>query len=114
MTYYDLIAEKEVDGFKIIVDKTYEDMNPSNLFDEDELDEIYTKINDGTYEWFTLRVRAMLNGHEFGSAYLGGCLYYWNKVEDVMTDGTADGGINEAVYEAKQEVVRMKALLEVM
>ena len=105
--YYDTIAEFERDGFTVIVDKTYEDMDPRDSFDDSVTDikEIIHKINDGTYEWFMLRVRVLVEGLELGSAYLGGCLY--EDAREVLSDGTAEDFIDEAMKEAKSQVYRL-------
>ena len=100
--YYDTIAEFTRDGFDIIVDKTYEDMHPRDHFEDDNMDEIIRKIDNGTYEWFMLRVRVLVEGLELGSAYLGGCLY--EDPNEVLTDGIAEDFIAEAMKEAKTKV----------
>ena len=103
--YYDTIAEFERDGFTVIVDKTYEDFNPRDHFESDDMDEILRKIDNGTYEWFMLRVRVLVEGLELGSHYLGGCLY--EDAREVLSDGTAEDCIGEAMKEAKGQVYRM-------
>jgi hypothetical protein len=104
--YYDTIAAFDRDGFTVIVDKTYEDFNPRDHFEADDIDEILRKIDNGTYEWFMLRVRVLVEELELGSHYLGGCLY--EDARDVLTDGTAEDCIGEALKEAKSQVYRMK------
>ena len=103
--YYETIAEFERDGFDIIVDKTYEDMHPYDCFEADDIDEISRKIDNGTYDWFMLRVRVMVEGLELGSAYLGGCLY--SDAKEVLTDGIAEDLIAGALIEAKSKVYRL-------
>ena len=102
MRYYDELARYERMGFDVIVDKTWEDLDLRGQFEDSDLDEIVDKINNGTYEWFMLRVRVMFEGHEMGSAYLGGCLY--EDAREVLIDGTAEDLIEEAMAEAKREV----------
>jgi hypothetical protein len=106
-TYYDELARYEREGYDIIVDKTYEDMHPRDSFDDSchDIDEICRKIDNGTYDWFMLRVRVMVEGLELGSHYLGGCLYA--DPREVLTDGTAEDCIGEAMTEAKSQVYRM-------
>ena len=103
--YYETIAEFERDGFDIIVDKTYEDMHPYDCFESNDIDEISRKIDNGTYDWFMLRVRVMVEGLELGSAYLGGCLY--SDAKEVLTDGIAEDLIAGALIEAKSKVYRL-------
>ena len=105
MRDYDIIERSERDGFTIIVDKTYEDINPRDHFEADDIDEILRKIDNGTYEWFMLRVRVLVEGLELGSAYLGGCLY--EDPREVLSDGTAEDFIAEAMTEAKSQVYRL-------
>jgi hypothetical protein len=102
--YYDTIAEFERDGFEIIVDKSYEDLHPRDCFDDScyDIDQLCKDIDSGRYEWFMLRVRALVDGHELGSAYLGGCLY--EDAREVLSDGTAEDQIYMAIEEAKKAV----------
>ena len=109
MQHYDELARYERNGFDVIVDKTWEDIDPRGQFEEDDLDEIVEKINNDTYEWFMLRVRVLFDGHEMGSHYLGGCLY--EDAREVLTDGTAEDCIDEAMAEAKEEVNRLAGAL---
>jgi hypothetical protein len=102
---YDTLATYEREGYEIIVDKTYEDIDPRGQFEESDIAEIMQKINDYTYDWFMLRVRVMAEGVELGSAYLGGCLY--EDARGCLTDGTAEDMIFEAMAEAKAEVYRV-------
>lgn len=106
MRYYDELATYERDGFTVIVDKTYEDLDPNDQFEACDVAEICRKINDYTYDWFMLRVRVLVDSLEMGSAYLGGCLY--EDARDVLKDGTAEDMISEALAEAKREVYKYK------
>ena len=103
--YYDTLAQFERDGYDIIVDKTYEDLDPRGQFDTDDIDEIIKDIDRGHIEWFMLRVRVLVEGLELGSAYLGGCLY--EDPREILTDGTAEDFIAEAMVEAKSQVYRL-------
>ena len=105
MRYYDTLAEFERDGYDIIVDKTYEDLDPRGQFDTDDIDEIIKDIDRGHIEWFMLRVRVLVEGLELGSAYLGGCLY--EDPREILTDGTAEDFIAEAMVKAKSQVYRL-------
>jgi hypothetical protein len=108
MRYYDTLAEFERDGFTVIVDKTWEDLAVRDCFDDSchDIKEIERKIDNGTYEWFMMRVRVMVEGLEMGSAYLGGMLY--EDPKECLTDGTAEDMIYEALTEAKRDVYRLK------
>ena len=100
--YYDTIAEFTRDGYDIIIDKTYEDIDPHGQFDTDDIEEIVKDIDRGHLEWFMLRVRVLVEGLELGSSYLGGCLY--EDPNEVLTDGVAEDFIAEAMKEAKTKV----------
>jgi hypothetical protein len=108
MRYYDELATYERDGFTVIVDKSYEDLDPRDMFDDSvsDVEEIIKDINRGHLEWFMLRVRVMVDSLEMGSHYLGGCLY--EDPKEILTDGTAEDCIGEALAEAKKEVYKYK------
>jgi len=112
MRYYDELARYERDGFDIIVDKTYEELNPRDQFDDavSDIDEIIKDIERGHLEWFMLRVRVLVDGHELGSAYLGGMLY--EDPKECLTDGTAEDIIWEAMEEAKKQVYPLMRKLQ--
>ena len=105
MQYYDELAQYERDGFTIIVDKTYEDIDPRGQFDTDDIEEIIKDIDRGHLEWFMLRVRVLVEGLELSSEYLGGCLY--EDPREILTDGTAEDFIDQAMVEAKSKVYRL-------
>jgi hypothetical protein len=107
MRYYDHLATMQRDGFEVIVDKSWEDLNPRDCFDDSvtDIDEIIKDIDRGHLDWFMLRVRVMLDGHELGSAYLGGMLY--EDPTECLTDGSAEDMICEAIAEAKREARRL-------
>jgi hypothetical protein len=109
--YYDTIAEFSREGFDIIVDKTYEDMHPRDSFDDSviDLEEIIKDIDRGHLDWFILRVRAMFDGHELAAEYLGGCLY--EDPNEVLTDGTAEDLIGQALEQARKEAALLRARL---
>jgi hypothetical protein len=105
--YYDELAAYERDGFTIIVDKSYEDMHPRDSFDDSchDIDEICKDIDRGHLEWFMLRVRVLVEGLELAQEHLGGCLY--EDPKEILTDGTAEDFIAEAMVEAKFKVYRL-------
>ena len=116
MRDYTELASFEREGFLVIVDRTWEDIPLRDCFDDScyDIKDMEQKVNDYELEWFMLRVRVLLDGHELGSHYLGGCLYEWNKVKDVLTDGTAEDCIAEALIEARSEVRRLKERLNAL
>jgi hypothetical protein len=106
MKYYDTLAEYERDGYTIIVDKTWEDLNPRDCFDDCiDVNEIIKDIDRGHLEWFMLRVRVLVEGLELASEYLGGMLY--EEPRECLTDGSAEDIIGQAVEQAKMKVYRL-------
>lgn len=107
MRYWDKLAEFQRSNFTVIVDKSWEDIDVGDCFDDTcyDIQDMRNKINSGDLDWFMLRVRVMFEGHEFGSAYLGGMLY--ENASECLTDGTAEDVIDEAMDQAKKEIERM-------
>jgi hypothetical protein len=112
MRHYDELAVYQRDGFEIVVDKTWEDLHPRDCFDDSvtDIQQLCEDIDSCKYDWFMLRVRVMLDGHELGSHYLGGCLY--EDAKDVLTDGTAEDCIYAAMEEAREEARRLVGSLQ--
>ena len=108
MRHYETINEQQRGPFKIIIDKTWEDIHPDHCFDDTVTDikELCEKIDNGTYDWFMLRTRVLFDGHELAAEYLGGCLY--ENASDVMTDGTAEDQIQQAMEHAVQAALELK------
>jgi hypothetical protein len=107
MRYYDTLAEYEREGYTVIVDKSYEDLNPRDCFDESctDIEEIIKDIDRGHLEWFMLRVRVLVEGLELSSEYLGGMLY--EDPKECLTDGSAEDLIDAAIADAKKQVYRL-------
>lgn len=107
MRYYDKLAELEREGFDVIVDKTWEEIALRDCFDDScyDINDMELQVNSGNLDWFMLRVRVLAEGLELGTHYLGGCLY--KDAREVLTDGTAEDCIAEALAEAKSKVYRV-------
>ncbi len=105
--YYDTLATYNREGYDIIVEKTYEDMHPSDLFDDSEHDikQLCEDIEYGNLDWFILQVRVLVEGLEIGSSSVGGCLY--KDAREVLTDGLAENEIDVALADAKSNVYRL-------
>lgn len=112
MRHYDELLNEKRGPFQIIVDKSYEDLNPRDCFDDTchDLDEICRKIDNYTYDWFMLRTRVLYEGVELSCEYLGGCLY--EDAREVLTDGMAEDQIYQAMLHAKVELAAMKKKFE--
>ena len=102
MRHWEQLAEFKRDGFNVVVDKSWEDTHPGDLFDDSvhDIKEICEKIDRGIYDWFLLRVRVMVDELEMSNGYLGGCLY--ENATDVLTDGTVEDILWEAMADAKK------------
>lgn len=105
--YYDTLTTYNREGYEIIVDKTYEDIHPRDLFDDSEHDikQLCEDIECGNLDWFILRVRVLVEGLEIGSSSVGGCLY--KDVREVLVDGLAENEISVALADAKSNVYRL-------
>jgi hypothetical protein len=112
MRHWDELARYEREGFEVVVDKTWEDISPRDLFDDTvcDIDEICRKIDSYDLDWFMLRARVMLDGHELGSHIVGGFLY--EDAREVLQDGMAEDLIYEALREAKEEARRLVGSLQ--
>ncbi len=107
MRYWDTLLEEQRQGFTIIVDKSWEDIPIRDLFDDTcyDIDEMNDKVNRGDLDWFMLRARVLLDGHELGEHIVGGFLY--EDAREVLRDGTAEDLIYEAMHEARGEARRL-------
>ena len=104
---YDELATYNREGYEIIVEKTYEDTHPNDLFDDcvSDIKQLCEDIECGNLDWFILRVRVLVEGLEIGSSSVGGCLY--KDAREVLTDGLAENEISVALDEAKSQVYRL-------
>jgi len=107
MRHYEELATYEREGYEIIVDKTWEDMDPKDSFDDEcwNMKQMCADIESGKLDWFMLRVRVLVEGLELDSEYLGGCLY--EDARECLTDGTAEDLIAQSLDNAKQQVYRL-------
>ncbi len=112
MRHWDELLRDQREGFEIIVDKSWEDISPRDLFDDSvtDIDEICRKIDSYDLDWFMLRARVLLDGHELGSHIVGGFLY--EDAREVLKDGMAEDLIFQALLEAKQEARRLVGSLQ--
>ena len=105
--YYDELATYERDGFTVVVDKSYEDLDPKDCFDDScfDMKEMYADIESGRLDWFMLRVRVFVDEIELSSEYLGACLY--KDAKECLTDGTAEDLIDTCMEHAKSQIYRL-------
>jgi hypothetical protein len=91
--YWHGMQQAEQDGMLIVVDRTYCDMDPADMFDDScwDVNEMKEKISNGFYDWFDLRVRVLVEGLEVGYASAGGYLY--EDAMEVFKDGIRFDGV---------------------
>jgi hypothetical protein len=112
MRHWYELARYDREGFDVIVDKSWEDISPRDLFDDSitDIDELCRKIDSYDLDWFMLRARVMLDGHELGEHIVGGFLY--EDAREVLRDGMAEDLIYQAMIEAKEEARRLVGSLQ--
>ena len=112
--YYEMKRTDHSAGFTVVVDRTYEHCAIRDMFDDTchDIKDLEQKVNDGTYQWFILRARVMLDGLVLGEHTLGACLY--EDPMEVFKDGTADDCIHAAMTEMKTTAASLKAKLNAM
>lgn len=112
MRHYETLAEYDRQGFNVIVDKTWEDLPLEDLFDTStdpdtglpyfDVKDMYSKIDQGSLDYFMLRVRVMHEDLELAVNYVGGFLY--EDASEVLRDGTAEDMISESLDEARKRI----------
>ena len=107
--YYEQLTQFERNGFTVIVDKTWEELHPRDCFEPSDVSEICKNIDNGRYDWFMLRIRVLFEGYEFACEHLGGCCY--EDAREVLSDGTADDMIAQAMISAQKEKARLSEML---
>lgn len=101
-----------VGKFEVEIAWAYEDQPLSSVFETPEEIEIHQRrCENYTDTHFIARVRAMYDGVEMGSDYLGSCYAYDCTPEDSINHTSLDGYLEQmihtAVSEAQAEAVAM-------
>jgi hypothetical protein len=114
----ELLREQRL-GFEVVVDKTWEDIPLDHLFDTSidpdtgkpyyDVKDMARKIDRCDLDYFMLRARVLLDGHEMGQHIVGGFLY--EDAREVLRDGMAEDLIYQAMSDAKNEVLRLRSKL---
>ena len=110
MRHYDELLNEQRGPFNVIVDKTWEDIDPRGQFEDCDVEEIIEKINNCTYDWFMLRTRIFWENVELAAEYLGGCLY--EDAREVLTDGVAEDQIWTALQHARVELAALREKIQ--
>jgi hypothetical protein len=119
MRHWDELLREQRMGFEIVVDKSWEDIPLESLFDTSidpdtgkpyfDVKDMARKIDRGDLDYFMLRARVLLDGHELGEHIVGGFLY--EDARETLKDGMAEDLIYQAMHEAKTEVLRLRERL---
>jgi hypothetical protein len=119
MRHWDELLRETRAGFEVVVDKSWEDIPLESLFDTSidpdtgkpyfDVKDMARKIDRGDLDYFMLRARVLLDGHEMGEHIVGGFLY--EDARETLTDGMAEDLIYAAMQEAKTEVLRLRGKL---
>jgi len=120
MRHWDELLREPREGFEVVVDKTWEDIPLEDLFDTSidpdtglpyyDVEKMARDIDRGDLDYFMLRARVLLDGHELGSHIVGGFLY--EDAREVLTDGMAEDLIYSAMQEAREEARRLAVSLQ--
>jgi hypothetical protein len=115
MRHWDELLREQREGFEIVVDKSWEDIPLDHLFDTSidpdtgkpyyDVEDMARKIDRGDLDYFMLRARVLLDGHELGEHIVGGFLY--EDARETLKDGMAEDCIYSAMEEAKTEARRL-------
>jgi hypothetical protein len=115
MRHWDELLRETRAGFEIVVDKSWEDIPLESLFDTSidpdtgkpyfDVKAMARKIDRGDLDYFMLRARVLLDGHELGEHIVGGFLY--EDARETLKDGMAEDCIYSAMEEAKTEARRL-------
>ena len=119
MRYWHEVEKREHGPFTLIFDWTYEDVPLDSMFDETcyDIADMADRCNRGIDTHYIARVRAMFEGHEFGTATLGSCYASDCDPADDMSNGISgymDDLIADAVEQAQQEVEKLRQKIETM
>ena len=78
----------------------------ADLFDDtcNDVDEMARKVDTGNASWFVAGVTYSYNGHEVGSASLGG--NYYDEWEDEALDAGLSGYLDDMKAEAKEDALK--------
>jgi hypothetical protein len=119
MRHWDELLRETRAGFEVVVDKSWEDIPLESLFDTSidpdtgkpyfDVKAMARKIDRGDLDYFMLRARVLLDGHELGEHIVGGFLY--EDARETLKDGMAEDLIYQAMSEAKTEVLRLRERL---
>lgn len=114
--HYDTLLEAQRGPFTVYVEKTWEDLQLADCFDDGtdpdtglpyfDIEDMSRRVDRGDLDWFMLRVRVEFEGVELAAEYVGGFLY--EDAREVLKDGTAEDMISTAIDAAKQEASMMK------
>lgn len=112
MQFYNILDERNIDEFDLIIDYTYSWEHPYGVFPKDnyDVDLIIKKIDTRQLEYFDLRIRALFKGTEFARETIINLLY--KDAYDILKQEEMEDVIDSVIYDAKEKIVKLKILLD--
>lgn len=115
MRHWEVILDEEREGFRVIVDKTWEDMHPGDCFDDSidpttnepyyDVKQMCRDIDSGRLDWFMARACVFVDDIELADACIGGLLY--EDAREFLRDGMGEELIWDALHEAKARLTML-------
>lgn len=115
MRHWTTLLETEREGFKIILDKTWEDCHPGDCFDDGidpdtgrpyyDIEQMCRDIDEGRMDWFMARARVFVEDVELSSACIGGLLY--EDARDFAKDCMGEDLILDTLEDAKGRLTHL-------
>ncbi|MCA1800103.1 MAG: hypothetical protein LC650_02270 [Actinobacteria bacterium] len=107
MTDWNRVELREGKPFDIELSWAHEDQSIQDAFDgaEVDVDDMIDRCNRFVDTHYIARVRALFDGKEFGSAYLGSCYAYDCSPEEDMTENNDNGYLDHLIEDAVNEAV---------
>ena len=111
MQFYNILDERTVEEFDLIIDYTYSWEHPYEVFPKEkyDVDLILKKIDNRQLEYFDLRIRALFKGTEFARETIINLLY--KDAYDILKQEELEDVIDSVIYDAKEKIVKLKILL---
>jgi hypothetical protein len=95
---WELIDDREIEGFTVRTYAAPEYESPEDFFNED--DDHVKYIRENNLEWFQVKVTASLAGIELADDYIGCCAY--ESTSDFLKQEYWEDLVRGAIYQAKE------------
>lgn len=112
MQFYNILEERVIEKFNIIIDYTYSWDHPYVVFPKEnyDVDIILKKIDNRQLEYFDLRVRVLFKGTEFARETIPNLLY--KDAYDILKQEEMEDVVDSVIYDAKEKIVKLKLILD--